>query len=206
MAPAVKDFFSSSTYAIAGASKDPNKIGNKVSTALSESQDLAPVQGLLSAVSQSKDGESQTHRGQSAKLVLESCLNALDTDKRSRLGEEYCDVVKWYKEHGFEAVPIHPKESSVEELHTVASVFDLPDAHQTSLSIITPPQVSLPILKTSLLELEIPWIWLQPGAEDDAIRDWVEALPDEDLKKRVIFGGPCILVEGEKLAKAEGKL
>lgn len=36
--------------------------------------------------------------------------------------------------------------------------------------------------------------------------DWVEALPDEDLKKRVIFGGPCILVEGEKLAKAEGKL
>lgn len=23
-------------------------------------------------------------------------------------------VVKWYKEHGFDAVPIHPKESSVE--------------------------------------------------------------------------------------------
>lgn len=35
----------------------------------------------------------------------------------------------------------------------MASVFDLPDAHTTSLSIITPPQVSLPILKTSLLEV-----------------------------------------------------
>ncbi|PWN27293.1 hypothetical protein BDZ90DRAFT_240197 [Jaminaea rosea] len=115
-------------------------------------------------------------------------------------------VVKWYKEHGFEAIPIHPKESSVEEIGTVASVFDLAEAKETSLSVITPPKVSLPIVKTSLLELGIPWIWLQPGAEDDDLKDWVESLPDEDLKKRVIYGGPCILVEGEDLAKEEGKL
>lgn len=80
-------------------------------------------------------------------------------------------VVKWYKEHGLEAVPIHPKESTVEDLHTVASVFDLPEPDKTSLSIITPPQVSLPILKTSLLELGIKYIWLQPGAEDDALSE-----------------------------------
>lgn len=36
--------------------------------------------------------------------------------------------------------------------------------------------------------------------------EWVEDLPEDDLKNRVIFGGPCILVEGEDLAKAEGKL
>lgn len=34
----------------------------------------------------------------------------------------------------------------------------------------------------------------------------MDSLPDQDLKKRVIFGGPCILVDGEELAKAEGKL
>jgi hypothetical protein len=34
----------------------------------------------------------------------------------------------------------------------------------------------------------------------------VESLPDEDLKRRVIYGGPCILVEGRRLAKAEGRL
>lgn len=36
--------------------------------------------------------------------------------------------------------------------------------------------------------------------------DWVDSLPDDDLKSRIIFGGPCILVEGEELAQAEGKL
>ncbi|CAO1633906.1 unnamed protein product [Jaminaea pallidilutea] len=144
MAPASKEFFSSKQFAVAGASLDERKIGNK--------------------------------------------------------------VVKWYKSHGFDTIPIHPKESTVEDLSTVASVFDLMDAPETSLSIITPPKISLPIVKTAVLELNIPWVWLQPGAEDDDLKDWVDSLPDDDLKSRIIFGGPCILVEGEELAQAEGKL
>lgn len=45
------------------------------------------------------------------------------------------------------------------------------DAPETSLSIITPPKISLPIVKTAVLELNIPWVWLQPGAEDDDLSE-----------------------------------
>lgn len=67
------------------------------------------------------------------------------------------------------------------------------------------PHVSLPIVKTALLELGVNGVWLQPGAEDDELVAYIETMPDE-LRSRVVYGGPCILVEGEALAKAQGKL
>lgn len=45
----------------------------------------------------------------------------------------------------------------------------------------------------------------QPGAENDAVKDFIESC-SQDIQEKVIFGGPCILVEGETLAKEKGKL
>lgn len=70
-------------------------------------------------------------------------------------------MFRWYKSHGLSVVPIHPKEASVEEIQTIASVFDIYEPNLTSLSIITPGHVSLPIVKTALLELGVHGIWLQ---------------------------------------------
>ena len=64
--------------------------------------------------------------------------------------------------------------------------------------------MTLSILR-SAKTLDIPALWLQPGAEDDAVREYVK---ETGLEDRVILGGPCILVEGDAIReglKAESK-
>ncbi|KAJ7241415.1 NAD-P-binding protein [Mycena rebaudengoi] len=48
------------------------------------------------------------------------------------------------------------------------SLADLPDPSHTSVSIVTPPSVTLEILKQAAA-LGIFAVWLQPGAEDAAV-------------------------------------
>jgi len=47
--------------------------------------------------------------------------------------------------------------------------------------------------------LSVPSIWLQPGAEDQAVIDWIK---ENGLEDRVILGGSCILVEGDDIGKS----
>jgi len=54
-------------------------------------------------------------------------------------------------------------------------------------------QVTLSILEQAKL-LSVPALWLQPGAEDAAV---IEYIQQQGLSDRVIFGGPCILLEGD---------
>lgn len=70
-------------------------------------------------------------------------------------------VLKWYQTHGLDAIPVHPKEAAIENISTIASVFDIHEPALTSISVITPPHVSLPIIKTALLELGVAAVWLQ---------------------------------------------
>jgi hypothetical protein len=53
--------------------------------------------------------------------------------------------------------------------------------------------VTLGLLQQSK-QLNIPALWLQPGAEDDAVKNYIHA---NGLEDKVIYGGPCILVEGD---------
>lgn len=94
-------FFKADHYAVVGASKDPNKIGNK--------------------------------------------------------------VMKWYIGNELSVIPIHPKEAAIEDVATVASIFDIHEPASTSVSVITPPHVTMPVIKTALLELKVAAIWLQVG-------------------------------------------
>lgn len=68
-------------------------------------------------------------------------------------------------------------------------------AHECSLML---GQVTLGILEQAKL-LSIPALWLQPGAEDDAV---VEYIKEQGLSDRTIYGGPCILVEGDGVKKS----
>ena len=97
---------------------------------------------------------------------------------------------------------------------TVPNLKDLPAPTETSVSIITNAKVSfvpplpsfLPLLSLrprgqvtlGLLQqakqLNIPVLWLQPGAEDDSVKSFIHA---NGLEDKVIYGGPCILVEGD---------
>lgn len=63
-------------------------------------------------------------------------------------------------------------------------------------------QVTLGILQ-SAKELNVPALWLQPGAEDEAVREYIK---EAGLDDRVIIGGPCILVEGDGIIRSLTKL
>ncbi|CAE6479621.1 unnamed protein product [Rhizoctonia solani] len=107
-------------------------------------------------------------------------------------------ILKWYLERQIKATPVHPKESEVEGVKAVTKLADLEFPATTSVSIVTPPKVTLGVLKEGK-ELGIPAFWIQPGAEDDDVRKYVT---DEGLTDKVVLGSPCILVSGDGIRKS----
>jgi len=107
-------------------------------------------------------------------------------------------VLKWYLVRDKKVTPVHPKEVELESVKTIGSITDLPSPTTTSISIITPPKVTVGILKEAKA-LGIPAIWLQPGAEDAAVVEYVK----ENLSDNVVIGGPCILVNGDGLLRSQ---
>ncbi|KAJ7028491.1 hypothetical protein C8F04DRAFT_963822, partial [Mycena alexandri] len=75
----------------------------------------------------------------------------------------------------------------------IPTVAELCAPSKTSISIITPPKVTLSILEAAL-PLGVPAVWIQPGAADESVVGWVNK---NGMEGRVIYGGPCILVEGD---------
>jgi len=113
-------------------------------------------------------------------------------------------VLNWYKARSFNVTPIHLKEKELEGLETLRSITELPSPTETSISIITPPKVTLGILEQAK-ELSIPYIWLQPGAEDED-GDVVNYIKESGLSDRVIYGGPCILEHGDAIRSLLGEI
>ncbi|KAJ6538881.1 NAD-P-binding protein [Mycena vulgaris] len=104
-------------------------------------------------------------------------------------------ILNWYKARSMDVQPVHPKETHLEGIATVATVADLPTPTKTSISIITPPKVTLSLLQAAL-PLGVPAVWIQPGAADASVVAWVK---ENGMEERVIYGGPCILMEGDSV-------
>ncbi|KAJ7782385.1 NAD-P-binding protein [Mycena maculata] len=104
-------------------------------------------------------------------------------------------ILNWYKARSMNVQPIHPKEAELEGLQTIPSVAELAAPTETSLSIITPPKVTLSVLQAAL-PLGVPAVWIQPGAADETVAAWVK---ENGMEARVIYGGPCILRDGDGL-------
>ncbi|KAI0267035.1 NAD-P-binding protein [Gloeopeniophorella convolvens] len=107
-------------------------------------------------------------------------------------------VLQWYLGRDLSVTPVHPKEAELEGVATVPTLADLAAPSQTSVSIITNAKVTLGLLQQAK-ELGVPALWLQPGAEDDAV---VAYIREHGLQDRVLFGGPCILVEGDGIRRS----
>lgn len=92
------------------------------------------------------------------------------------------------------------KSEQILGLSPVAALSDLPDPQNTSVSVITPPSVTLHMLDEAV-RLKVPNLWFQPGSFDDAVMKKVSSLQGQI---NVIAQGRCILVEGsEDLAIAQ---
>ncbi|KAF7320835.1 CoA-binding domain-containing protein [Mycena chlorophos] len=82
-------------------------------------------------------------------------------------------VLKTMLEQGLDAVPVNPYSPFSEGKPCIHSLADLDDPERTSISIVTQPAVTLSILHQAI-ELGIPAVWLQPGAEDFAVLEFIE--------------------------------
>lgn len=100
-----------------------------------------------------------------------------------------------------------------ESYATKPSLSALPDPRQTSVSIITPPQATLQVLREAK-ELGVPAVWMQPGSFDDEVLRFARSkAEDGGFGGHVVAGdggrgheGWCVLVDGEKGLQAVGKL
>lgn len=129
-------------------------------------------------------------------------------------------VLAWYTYHNLPVTPINPSTPTISAggtTHTtIPSLSALRDPKATSVSIITPPKVTIEVLKEAQ-KLGVPAIWLQPGTWDDAVLAFTrgEGVDGEKYNGQVVAGdvpggrgheGWCVLVDGEAGLKAVGKL
>jgi predicted CoA-binding protein len=124
-------------------------------------------------------------------------------------------VFVWYLAHSLPVTPINPRAAEVtvksKDYATVSSPKALQDPGHTSLSIITPPAVTLNVLKEAK-EAGIEAVWLQPGTFNDEVisfakKEFKAAIAGFESDTVHTNGGEgwCVLVDGEDGLKLAGK-
>ncbi len=76
-------------------------------------------------------------------------------------------AVRAFVEQGYTVVPINPHEREVEGLKAYASVLDVPGPIDMA-SFYVPPEVGEQIID-EVARKQIAEVWLNPGAESDAL-------------------------------------
>jgi predicted CoA-binding protein len=83
-------------------------------------------------------------------------------------------AVRAYVEQGYTVVPINPREREVEGLTAYASVVDVPGPIDMA-SFYVPPEIGERVIE-EVARKQIPEVWLNPGAESDALIARAKAL------------------------------
>ena len=86
------------------------------------------------------------------------------SSNRAKFGNK---ALRAFLAEGYRVVAINPNESEVEGLKTYASVLDVPDAIDMA-TVYVQPDVTLRLLD-EFQRKGIAEIWVNPGAEDDAV-------------------------------------
>lgn len=122
-------------------------------------------------------------------------------------------IFAWYLDHNLSAIPLNPTCSSVsvrrKQYDTVPSPSKLKDPANTSLSVITPPQVTAQLLREAK-EVGVKAVFLQPGSFTDreleySIREFPGAAVGGFAEGTRGGEGWCVLVDGEAAMRAAGR-
>ena len=76
-------------------------------------------------------------------------------------------ALRAFQSQGYRVIPVNPNESEVEGLTTYASVLDIPGDVDIA-TVYVQPEVTLRLLD-EFAQKKIGEIWVNPGAEDDAV-------------------------------------
>jgi predicted CoA-binding protein len=76
-------------------------------------------------------------------------------------------ALRAFRQQGYTVVPINPHETEVEGVKAYASVLDVPGAIDMA-SIYVPPEIGIQVID-EIARKGIAEVWLNPGAESDAL-------------------------------------
>jgi predicted CoA-binding protein len=76
-------------------------------------------------------------------------------------------AVRAFQQQGYTVIPINPHETSVEGLKAYASVLDVPGPVDMA-SFYVPPEIGERVIE-EIAKKGIAEVWLNPGAESDAL-------------------------------------
>jgi predicted CoA-binding protein len=96
-------------------------------------------------------------------------------------------VYRNLKQKGFAVCAVNPHRDTVDGDRAYPDLAALP-VKPDLVSLVVPPAVTLEVLK-QCLELGLTSVWLQPGAEDEAVLAFLEA------EGFAYLAGVCIMVE-----------
>ena len=86
------------------------------------------------------------------------------SNNRNKFGNR---AVRAYRQQGYTVIPINPHERDVEGLQAYASVLDVPGPIDMA-SFYVPPEVGEHVI-VEIAQKGIAEVWLNPGAESDAL-------------------------------------
>src|SRR6476659_2636478 len=86
------------------------------------------------------------------------------SSNRSKFGNR---AVRAFRQQGYTVVPINPHEAEVEGLKSYRSVLDVPGAIDMA-SFYLQPEIGLQVIE-EVARKGITEVWLNPGAESDAL-------------------------------------
>jgi predicted CoA-binding protein len=86
------------------------------------------------------------------------------SNDRSKYGNK---ALRAYVAEGYTVIPINPNEPVVEGLRAYPSVLDVPGPIDMA-TVYVQPAVTVHLLD-EFAEKKIPEVWINPGAEDDAV-------------------------------------
>ncbi len=84
--------------------------------------------------------------------------------RRSKFGNR---AVRAFLRHGYTVVPINPHEDVIEGLKVYKSVLDVPGPIDMA-TIYLPPELGEQVIE-EIARKQIPEVWINPGAESDAL-------------------------------------
>jgi uncharacterized protein len=86
------------------------------------------------------------------------------SNNRQKFGNR---AVRAYLRQGYTVIPINPHEANVEGLTTYKSVLDVPGPIDMA-SFYVPPEIGERVID-EVARKQIPEVWLNPGADSDAL-------------------------------------
>ena len=86
------------------------------------------------------------------------------SSNRGKFGNK---ALRAYERQGYTVLAINPNEKEVEGHPTYASVLDVPGPIDMA-TVYVPPEIGVRVM-AELAQKQIPEVWLNPGADGDAV-------------------------------------